>query len=257
MSWARSPIPRLEPPHSRVVPSPPVEDRLVRKPEAIRAMFASVAPRYDLLNRVLSLRQDVRWRRFLVGALRHAPIGDVLDLACGTGDVALAIDGRAVVGADFCFDMLTLARGKAARLAHRLPLATADALALPFRGGSFAAVTIAFGVRNFADLDLGLEEIRRVLQSDGVLAVLEFQRPGRPGMAFFLAVWNRAVVRPVGRLLSHDGGAYAYLPASVATFPDARELSDRLAARAFEVVERRELSGGIAALTVARKAAAT
>ncbi len=220
-------------------------------------MFASVAPRYDLLNRVLSLRQDVRWRRLLAAALRHAPAGEVLDLACGTGDVALAIDARAVVGADFCLDMLALARPKAARLGRRLPLAGADALALPFRDGVFAAVTVAFGVRNFADLDAGLGEIRRVLAPSGVLAVLEFQRPTVPGMAAMMRVWNRLVIGPVGRLLSPDGGAYSYLPASVETFPDARELGARLAARGLATVERRELSGGIAALTVARKVEAT
>jgi len=220
-------------------------------------MFASVAPRYDVLNRVLSLRQDVRWRRLLAAALRHAPAGKVLDLACGTGDVALAVGDRAVLGADFCLDMLVLARPKAARLGRRLPLTGADALALPFRDGVFAAVTVAFGVRNFADLDAGLDEIRRVLAHSGVLAVLEFQRPTVPGMAALMRVWNRLVIGPVGRLLSHDGGAYSYLPASVETFPDARELGARLAARGLATVERRELSGGIAALTVARKVEAT
>lgn len=220
-------------------------------------MFASVAPRYDVLNRVLSLRQDVRWRRLLAAALRHAPAGEVLDLACGTGDVALAIGDRTVVGADFCLDMMALARPKAARLGRRLPLAGADALALPFRDGVFAAVTVAFGVRNFADLDAGLDEIRRVLAPSGVLAVLEFQRPTLPGMAAMMRVWNRLVIGPVGRLLSHDGGAYSYLPASVETFPDARELGARLSTRGLATVERRELSGGIAALTVARKVEAT
>ncbi len=220
-------------------------------------MFASVAPRYDLLNRVLSLRQDVRWRRRLVAALRHAPSGEVLDLACGTGDVALTIEGRAVVGADFCLDMLALVRPKAARRGRRLPLAAADALALPFRDGVFAAVTVAFGVRNFADLDAGLCEIRRVLAPSGLLAVLEFQRPTLPAMAPLMAIWNRVVVRPLGRLISHDGGAYSYLPASVESFPDARELGRRLAAQGLDPIDRRELSGGIAALTVARKSEAT
>lgn len=234
-----------------------MDDRLARRPEAIREMFAGVAGRYDLLNRVLSLRQDVRWRRRLAAGLRHAPAGPVLDLACGTGDVALTIENREVTGADFCLDMLALARPKAARLGRRLPLATADALALPFRSGAFAAVTIAFGVRNFADLDAGLGEIRRVLAPGGVLAVLEFQRPPSRALAFLLGVWNRTVVTPVGRLLSADGGAYAYLPASVETFPDARELSGRLAGAGFETVAAEALSGGIAALTVARRRVGT
>ncbi len=233
-----------------------MEERLARRPDAIRGMFAAVASRYDLLNRVLSLRQDVRWRKRLVSALRRAPAARVLDLACGTGDVALAIDGHDVIGADFCLDMLVLARAKAARRGRRLPLVCTDALAMPFRAGSFAATTVAFGVRNFADLDAGIGEVRRVLTPDGVLAVLEFQRPGTRPMALLLGLWNRLVVTPVGRLVSRDGDAYAYLPASVASFPDSRELIARLGELGFAEVECSRLSGGIAALTVARRAEA-
>ncbi len=243
-----------------------MKERLARDPGAIRGMFAAVAPRYDLLNRVLSLRQDVRWRRRLVATLAAAPAGPVLDLASGTGDVALAIAGRAVTGADFCLDMLAIARSKA-RSANRLALARvkgrerhagvrwacADGLALPFRDGAFAAVTVAFGVRNFADLGAGLAEIRRVLAQRGVLAILEFQRPRHAFVRAGMAVWNRLAVTPAGRLLSHDAAAYAYLPASVATFADAGELGARVAAAGFALAATRELSGGIAALTVARR----
>lgn len=236
-----------------MVPSPAVDERLARQPDAIRGMFAAVAPRYDLLNRVLSLRLDVGWRRRLVASLAGAPPGAVLDLATGTGDVALAVEGRSVAGADFCLDMLALARAKAASRARPLPLTCADALALPYRDGAFAAVTVAFGVRNFADLAAGLAEVRRVLADGGVLAILEFQRPRRSWIALGSRVWNRLVVTPVGRLLSHDAGAYAYLPASVASFPDAGELAGRVAAAGFRVAARRDLAGGIAALTVARR----
>jgi demethylmenaquinone methyltransferase/2-methoxy-6-polyprenyl-1,4-benzoquinol methylase len=243
-----------------------VKERLARDPRAIRGMFAAVAPRYDLLNRLLSLRQDVRWRRRLVAALAAAPAGPVLDLASGTGDVALAIGERGVVGADFCLDMLAIARSKA-RSANRLAIARAkgrerragvrwvcaDALALPFRDGAFAAVTVAFGVRNFAGLDAGLAEMRRVLAARGVLAILEFQRPRHAVVRAGMALWNRLAVTPVGRLVSHDPGAYAYLPASVATFAGAGELGARVAAAGFAPVSTRELAGGIAALTVARR----
>jgi demethylmenaquinone methyltransferase/2-methoxy-6-polyprenyl-1,4-benzoquinol methylase len=243
-----------------------VEERLARQPDAIRGMFAAVAPRYDLLNRLLSLRQDVRWRRLLVAALGVAPAGRVLDLATGTGDVAFGITGRTTVGADFCLDMLVLARAKA-RSGNNLALArkkaaarrraaswvTADGLALPFRSASFAAVTVAFGVRNFADLEVGLAEIRRVLVDQGVLAILEFQRPRSRWIGLGMGLWNRLVVTPAGRLLSPDPAAYAYLPASVATFPNVGELGGRVAAAGFRVETSRELSGGIAALTVARR----
>jgi demethylmenaquinone methyltransferase/2-methoxy-6-polyprenyl-1,4-benzoquinol methylase len=238
---------------SSVLPSPVVDERLARRPDAIRGMFAAVAPRYDLLNRLLSLRQDVRWRRRLVAALAAAPAGPVLDLATGTGDVAFAVEGREVVGADFCVDMLALARDKAQRHGRDADWAAADGLALPFRSGAFAAVTIAFGIRNFADLGAGLAEIRRVLLPGGVLAVLEFQRPTRRSTRLGMALWNRLVVAPVGAALSGDPAAYSYLPASVATFPDAAALAGAMREAGLSVESSRELSGGIVALTVARE----
>jgi demethylmenaquinone methyltransferase/2-methoxy-6-polyprenyl-1,4-benzoquinol methylase len=230
-----------------------MDDRLARQPQAIRAMFGEVAPRYDLLNRLLSLRRDVAWRRRLVAALGHAPAGPVLDLATGTGDVALAIRDRAVVGADFCVDMLALAVRKARRRRRGAAWAAADALALPFVAGAFAAVTIAFGVRNFSDLAAGFREIRRVLSPGGVLAVLELHRPRLRAAAAVIGLWNRLVVAPLGSLISPDGGAYAYLPASVDTFPDRVEMGEVLAARGFTLVSSVDLSGGVAALTVARR----
>ncbi len=227
-------------------------ERLARDPAAIRAMFAEVAPRYDLLNRLLSLRQDVRWRRLLVAALEAAPAGRVLDLATGTGDVALSIPGRSVTGADFCLDMLALARRKQARPERGVTWAAADALALPFPARCFAGVVIAFGVRNFADLGAGFAEIGRVLVAGGVLGVLELHRPERRAVAAASRLWNRLVVTPVGRLVSHDGSAYAYLPASVDTFPGRTRMAELMRARGYEVLASRDLSGGIAALTVAR-----
>ena len=230
-----------------------MDERLARRPDAIRRMFGEIAPRYDLLNRLLSLRRDVGWRRRLVAALPSAPEGAVLDLATGTGDVALAVRDRAVVGGDFCLDMLALAARKARRKQRTVAWTGADALALPFADGSFAAVTIAFGVRNFSELAAGFREIRRVLVSAGTLAILELHRPRGRAAAGAIAAWNRLFVAPLGHLISHDGGAYAYLPASVDTFPDRVELAGVLAGEGFAVIESRDLSRGIAALTVARR----
>lgn len=230
-----------------------MDDRLARQPQAIRAMFGEVAPRYDFLNRLLSMRRDVAWRRRLVAALVHAPAGPVLDLATGTGDVALAIRDRAVVGGDFCVDMLALAVRKARRRQREVAWTAADALALPFVDGTFAAVTIAFGVRNFSGLAAGFREIRRVLSPGGVLAVVELHRPRLRAMAAGLVLWNRLVVAPLGSMISPDGGAYAYLPASVDTFPDRVEMGELLAAQGLTLVSSADLSGGIAALTVARR----
>jgi demethylmenaquinone methyltransferase/2-methoxy-6-polyprenyl-1,4-benzoquinol methylase len=230
-----------------------MDERLARKPEAIREMFGGIAPRYDLLNRLLSLGQDVAWRRRLVAALARAPYGRVLDLATGTGDVALAVSARPVVGGDFCLDMLTLAHRKARRQRRALAWTAADALALPFADSSFAAVTIAFGVRNFFDLAVGFGEIRRVLMPGGVLAILELQQPRRRAMATVVGLWNRLVVTPLGNMISSDGRAYSYLPASVTTFPDRLEVATALSGHGFSVIESTELSGGVAALTVARR----
>jgi demethylmenaquinone methyltransferase/2-methoxy-6-polyprenyl-1,4-benzoquinol methylase len=230
-----------------------VDDRLARDPDAIRTMFSRVASRYDLLNHLNSLRRDVGWRRRLVASLADAPAGTVLDLATGTGDVALAIHDRPAVGVDFCLEMLEIARTKARSVRRRLPLVAADALALPLHSASVAAVTISFGVRNFVDLDAGLREIARVLVQHGIVAILELHRPRRRTVAAFAKAWNRLVTTPLGRIISADREAYAYLPASIDTFADRAELATRLASVGFEVLESRDLSAGIAALTVARK----
>jgi demethylmenaquinone methyltransferase/2-methoxy-6-polyprenyl-1,4-benzoquinol methylase len=230
-----------------------MDERLAREPEAIREMFGEIAPRYDLLNHLLSLRRDVGWRKKLVAALWRAPEGRVLDLATGTGDVALAVRDRSVVGGDFCLEMLALAERKALRRRRAVGWTAADALALPFANGCFAAVAIAFGVRNFSDLAAGFHEIRRVLAPSGVLAILELHRPRWRAVAAAIGLWNRLVVTPLGGAISPDGGAYAYLPASVNSFPDRAEMAGVLAGVGFSVLESSNLSGGIAALTVARR----
>jgi len=215
-------------------------------------MFAGVARRYDLLNRLLSLRRDVAWRRELVGALALAPPGRVLDCATGTGDVVLTLRQGGHVGTDFCLDMLALARRKASQRGRAVAWVGGDALALPFRDASFAAVTVAFGVRNFANFEGGLAELRRVLVAGGVLAILEFQDPPWRAVRWVSRVWGRLVVAPVGRLLSDDGDAYAYLPASVVNFADGKQVAAAMERVGFEVLVHRNLSLGIAALTVGR-----
>ncbi len=230
-----------------------MDDRLARRPQAIRTMFGQVAPRYDLLNRILSVRRDVAWRRLLVAALADAPAGPVLDLATGTGDVALAVSGRPVVGGDFCRERLALAVRKARRKRRSVGWTAADALALPFSQRCFAAVAIAFGVRNLPDLAAGFSEMRRVLAPGGILAILELHRPRGRAVAALLGLWNRVVVTPLGNAVSGNGGAYAYLPASVDTFPDRIEMGEVLRRQRFTIVASDDLSGGIAALTVARR----
>ncbi|MBI3448515.1 MAG: bifunctional demethylmenaquinone methyltransferase/2-methoxy-6-polyprenyl-1,4-benzoquinol methylase UbiE [Acidobacteria bacterium] len=227
-------------------------------PEAskIRSLFAGISPRYDLINRILSLGVDRSWRLRTVRAVRDAATGDaVLDLCCGTGDlsVALALGGLRVTGADFCHEMLVIGRAKAARQNERVEFIAADALTLPFPDATFEGATVAFGVRNLADLDAGLSEIRRVLKPGAPLAVLEFGRPRGAVMGPLYAVYLNAFVPVVGRLISGSREAYDWLSSSIQAFPDQEAFPRRLERAGFTSVRVEELTFGIAALYVARK----
>jgi demethylmenaquinone methyltransferase/2-methoxy-6-polyprenyl-1,4-benzoquinol methylase len=232
---------------------------------AIREMFAAVAPRYDLLNHVLSGALDVWWRRRAAAALAPRPGEEVLDLCCGTGDQAraLARRGARVVAADFCLPMLALARGKlggrhgeprpSSRTGAPPRLATADALALPFAGGRFAGATVSFGLRNVADLDRALAEIARVLVPDGRVALLEFALPERRMVRGPYLFYFRRVLPQIGALLSPRGSAYTYLPSSVVEFPQREGFIRRMREAGFERTRWRDLSGGTVCLYTGRK----
>ncbi|MGQ9834407.1 MAG: ubiquinone/menaquinone biosynthesis methyltransferase [Thermoanaerobaculaceae bacterium] len=223
-------------------------------PGIIRAMFARVAPRYDLLNRLLSLGQDQRWRAKLWRAVAElAPPGPVLDLATGTGDVALRFKERVVVGGDFCLDMLVLARKKAKGDSGGVAWAGLDASHLPFRGSSMAAVTVAFGLRNFPDRRRALGEIHRVLKSGGILAVLEFHPIEKFFPRLLHGFWHRAVVAPIGGLVSGDMEAYRYLPRSSQKFFSRRQLLELGEEMGLQGVMTIAVGLGVAALTVFRK----
>jgi demethylmenaquinone methyltransferase/2-methoxy-6-polyprenyl-1,4-benzoquinol methylase len=226
---------------------------------AIRDMFAAVAPRYDLLNLVLSASLDRGWRRRAAQALGLGPGARVLDLCAGTGDQAVAVGRRGprVAAADFCVPMLAPSRRKFRRLAARSPGAAwplaADALELPFADGTFDGATVAFGLRNVADLGAGLAEMHRVLAPGGRLAVLEFAVPRLPGVRHLYLFYFRRVLPWIGRMLSHRGSAYAYLPASVLDFPQRGGFVDALAAAGFAEGRWRELALGIVCLYQARR----
>jgi demethylmenaquinone methyltransferase/2-methoxy-6-polyprenyl-1,4-benzoquinol methylase len=214
----------------------------------VRDMFSRVAPRYDLLNRVLSMQTDRVWRwrtaRLLRPWLRKDAL--VLDLCCGTGDLLLALEraGEAkVIGADFCHPMLVRTGEKS-----DAPLVEADGLELPVADGRFDLVTAAFGFRNFANYERGLREMLRVLKPGGRVAILEFTTPPYALTRWFLGWWNRWVMGPVGRLVSGQGDAYAYLPESVARFPDAPRLAEMMREAGFAEVEYRYFDVGIVAL---------
>jgi demethylmenaquinone methyltransferase/2-methoxy-6-polyprenyl-1,4-benzoquinol methylase len=219
----------------------------------VAAMFDAIAPRYDLLNRVLSLGIDRRWRRQAVRRMaRHEP-RRVLDVATGTGDLAieaLSVGAEAVVGVDIAERMLEVGRRKIAEmgLADRVTLQYGDALRLPFRDGEFDAALVAFGVRNFENLEAGLTEIRRVLRPSGLLVVLEFSRPRRFPIRQLYGFYSRFILPAIGRLVSGDSGAYRYLPASISVFPDGEDFLAAMRRAGYGVVSDRRLTFGVASI---------
>ncbi len=223
-------------------------------PHAVRRMFARVAWRYDLANRLLSLGQDQRWRRALRRQVAFwASPGPVLDLATGTGDVALGFAKQAVVASDFCLEMLLLARRKGRGKDHQPIWLVADAGRLPFRDGAFAAVTVAFGLRNFPDRQHALREMYRVLGENGVLAVLEFHPIENPLARALHRFWQRVVIEPVGGWLAGDREAYRYLPRSSQQFLTCGQLAVLAGQVGFHVLANRTVGLGVAALSVFRK----
>jgi demethylmenaquinone methyltransferase/2-methoxy-6-polyprenyl-1,4-benzoquinol methylase len=222
-------------------------------------MFSTIAPRYDLLNHVLSLNVDRYWWWRTARRFRHiVRRGDatVLDLCCGTGDMTLALyrqggpKGASIVGADFAHPMLCRAMQKSAGLP--LEWVEADALQMPFADGRFKLVTSAFGFRNLANYDAGLGEIYRVLDSDGEVAILEFGEPkGLTGR--FYRFYFRRVLPAIGSVLSGTKGPYAYLPASVARFPQPEEMLLRMKAAGFREVNYTAYTFGIAGVYWGKK----
>ncbi len=243
----------------REEPSLTAPDPKTRPGTAVAEMFSAIAATYDLLNHVLSLNMDRHWRNVAVKELAASPSDLVLDLCTGTGDLAFTLvrrSGARAVGADFSRPMMDIASRKARRTGLSLPLAQADALALPFRSGGFDAVMVAFGVRNFEDLDGGLREMARVTKLGGKLAVLEFSSPQHSLFGAVYRVYFTRVLPLVGRLVSGRGGAYAYLPATVADFPGPPAFASRLRQAGFEVKAQRPLTGGIATLHLCQRTGA-
>jgi demethylmenaquinone methyltransferase / 2-methoxy-6-polyprenyl-1,4-benzoquinol methylase len=220
----------------------------------VRGMFDSIAHRYDLANHLLSYNIDRYWRAQTVRKLRHIldrPDARVLDICCGTGDLALALAKRhPVLASDFSHEMLVRAHAKAS--ARRAPAVVfeSDAMNLPLRDGSLDLITVAFGFRNLANYEAGLVEMRRVLRPGGVAAILEFSQPRS---SLFGAVYNfysRRILPLIGKMLTGSGEAYRYLPESVSKFPGAEELARMMRAAGFATVEFELMTGGAVALHV-------
>jgi demethylmenaquinone methyltransferase/2-methoxy-6-polyprenyl-1,4-benzoquinol methylase len=240
------------------VTSPLLDKRETR----IRRMFGAIAPTYDLLNHLLSLNIDRSWRRRTTRLVPPGPDGPILDLCTGTGDLAFAYDQAAdgqlaIVGADFCHEMLVRASAKAKKKGaeERIRFLEADAQQLPFDNDMFQITAVAFGLRNVTDTDRGIREMVRVTRPGGRVAILEFSQPRHWLFGRLYRFYFRRILPAVGQLISRSqDDAYQYLPASVMDFPDGEALADRLRGHGLIEVSWYPFTFGIATLYVGRKA---
>jgi len=219
-----------------------------KTPDRIAGMFDAIAPRYDLLNHLLSAGIDKRWRKRAIASLGLTGRETLIDVCTGTADVALEATGAAhVVGVDFAGAMLTLGLRKvhAANQAKRIALIRGDAMRLPARDHSADAATVAFGIRNVQRPEVACAEMARVLRAGGRLAILEFGVPRIPGVSALYLWYFRRVLPLIGRMISGHTGAYSYLPASVSTFPPPAEFVTILRQAGFAEVRAVPLTFGI------------
>lgn len=230
----------------------------------VREMFRQIAPRYDLMNHLLSLNIDKHWRSQTVRRLDLETDSPVLDVCTGTGDLAFAIAAKAgrtvrVVGTDFCHAMLEIARDKAVAMsaeAGKTDFFEADSQTLPFPDDTFQCVTVAFGLRNVADTDQGLREMMRVCRPGGQVVVLEFSQPTAPVLSQTYSFYFRHVLPKIGQLMArNDKSAYSYLPQSVGQFPSGQQLAERMSQLGLTDVQHTPLTFGVATIYEGRKPA--
>ncbi|MCO6481806.1 MAG: bifunctional demethylmenaquinone methyltransferase/2-methoxy-6-polyprenyl-1,4-benzoquinol methylase UbiE [Flavobacteriales bacterium] len=227
------------------------------KREQVERMFDRISPKYDLLNRMLSMGTDQGWRRKVIRLLGQEPVDQLLDMATGTADLAImaAKVAHRVTGADISAGMLEHGRSKVAKagLSGSITLVQADAANLPFPDNTFDAVTVAFGVRNFEDLPQGIRGMVRVLRPGGRLFVLEFSQPRATPFRQVFRFYFHRVMPFIGRMVSKDEAAYTYLPESVDAFPQGKQFERILLDCGLRDVHSRPLTFGVATLYVGRK----
>jgi demethylmenaquinone methyltransferase / 2-methoxy-6-polyprenyl-1,4-benzoquinol methylase len=222
-------------------------------------MFDKIAPYYDLLNRVLSLGIDTRWRKRAIRMLHDHPVQALLDVATGTADLALEasrqLQPQRIVGLDLSNEMLEIGRGKVSRrrLGETIELIQGDSENLPFADNTFDAVTVAFGVRNFENLELGLREMRRVLKDGGKVVILEFSKPRSFPFKQLYNFYFRNILPTVGKLTSKDPKAYRYLYESVQAFPDGQDFLDFLDKTGYKTNQCTPLTLGICSIYTGEK----
>lgn len=243
---------------TRITPYTPPENE--GKTQQVARMFDNIAHSYDLLNHLFSFGIDVLWRKRAVRILRKERPVRVMDMATGTADFAIeavrmGLKDAHITGVDISPGMLAVGRKKIAKRGYtdRIELMEGDSVALPFEDGHFDAFTVAFGVRNFEQLEAGLSEMRRVLRPGGLGIVLEFSKPQRFPMKQLFGVYFRFIMPTIGKLVSKDHAAYAYLPESVNAFPEGQAFLDILERTGYTGVQAIPLTGGIASIYLGRQ----
>ena len=227
--------------------------------EQVKQMFDDIAPTYDRLNHILSLSIDKIWRNRVVRAVRRLGAKEILDIATGTGDLAIAmarkIEGTTICGADLSPEMLAVAEQKVAKaaLSDRITLMEGNAEHLPLPDMSADAVTIAFGIRNFENKENCLRELRRVLRTDGHLVILEFSNPKNRLIGWLYRIYSHKILPWIGGLVSRNRSAYEYLPASVDSFPNPDIFSQMIESAGYKMVKRHSQSFGIAQIYIAQR----
>lgn len=228
------------------------------KKEAVKEIFNDIAPKYDLLNHFLSLNIDKRWRRKAIGYIRPEEKGELLDVACGTGDFSIAAyraGVQKVTGIDISANMVAIGQKKVDNLGLTpyITLQAGDSEQIEFEDEHFDVVTVAFGVRNFEHLEAGLREMQRVLKKGGKVVILEFSMPEHFPMKQLYKFYFRHILPVLGGWISGNKGAYTYLPESVMKFPQGKAFLDILKGCGFEQATQRKLTFGIASIYIGVK----
>jgi len=236
----------------------PYKDSDQQKKLQVEQMFDNIAPKYDFLNHFLSLGIDKLWRKKAIRILSTFNPAEILDVATGTGDFAIAaakLKPRKVTGFDISEQMLNVGRDKVKRLRldQVIEFRKGDSENMPFANNQFDAITVAFGVRNFETLENGLKEFRRVLKDDGVAIILEFSKPRYFPMKQFYFFYFFKILPFIGKLVSKDSSAYSYLPESVMAFPDDQKFLSILNQVGFSRTSQKRLTFGIATIYIAQK----
>ncbi|MBB6462163.1 bifunctional demethylmenaquinone methyltransferase/2-methoxy-6-polyprenyl-1,4-benzoquinol methylase UbiE [Flammeovirga kamogawensis] len=237
----------------------PYKDRNEGKKEQVANMFDNISSNYDLLNRVLSGGIDIYWRKIAINKLKKSQPKTILDVATGTGDLALqawaTLKPEKITGADISAGMVEVGREKVAKkgLSKFIDLQIGDSENLPFEDNSFDAVTVAFGVRNFENLEKGLTDIKRVLKPNGTLVVLEFSQPQSFPFKQLYRFYSMNILPMIGKIVSKDNSAYTYLPESVEAFPYGKAFTDILNKLGYKSVTCTSLTFGISSVYTGQK----